>query len=195
MLSLYVPGASAIHRAPAWVKLLILCVVGTATMVVGDPVLLALEFAAIATGYALARVPWATIWRMARSLLVLVAIVGACQWLFSSITLAVVVSLRLVCLVTAANLLTTTTPLADLISTIESALAPLARFGVKPDRLGIAIGLVLRFIPMISEQASYIRQAQAARGVRAPFTYLVPLVIRTLRMADGVGEALEARRL
>ena len=195
MLSLYVPGVSPIHRTPAWFKLLILCIVGTATMIVSSPVVLALEFAIIAIGYALARVPLPTIWRLTRSLLILVAIVGACQWLFSSITLAVVVSLRLICLVTAANLLTTTTPLADLISTIESALTPLARFGVKPDRVGIAIGLVLRFIPMISEQASYIRQAQAARGVRAPFTYLVPLVIRTLRMADGVGEALEARHL
>jgi len=195
MLSLYVPGASPIHRAPAWLKLIILCIVGTATMIVSSPVVLALEFATIAVGYALARVPLPTIWRLTRSLLILVAIVGACQWLFSSITLAVVVSLRLICLVTAANLLTTTTPLADLISTIESVLTPLARFGLKPDRVGIAIGLALRFIPMISEQASYIRQAQAARGVRAPFTYLVPLVIRTLRMADGVGEALEARRL
>jgi len=195
MLSLYIPGTSPIHRLRTWLKLLILCLIGTATMVISSPLVLAIEVVLVAAAYAIARIPPRVIWRMIRGLVVLVIIIGACQWIFSSALMAAVVSLRLVCLIGAATLLTTTTPLSDLITAIERILAPLARFGLKADKVGIAIGLALRFIPLITEQTARIREAQAARGVRAPFTYLVPLVIRTLRLADGVGEALEVRGL
>jgi biotin transport system permease protein len=83
--------------------------------------------------------------------------------------------------------------MSDLVSTVETILSPLTRLGIRPDRVGIAVSLTLRFIPVLIEQGSRIREAQAARRVKAPLTFLVPLIIRTLRMADGVGEALEVR--
>ena len=122
----------------------------------------------------------------------LIVIVGF-QWLFSSALVAAIVGLRILFLITAANLLTLTTSMSELISTVETILSPFSRFGLRPEKVGIAIGLALRFIPVLIEQGTKIREAQAARGVTAPFTYLVPLIIRTLRMADGVGEALEVR--
>lgn len=193
MLSLYLPGDSLLHRMPAWAKLLALCIGGTLAVFVSSPTILAIALACVVVLYALARVPVRTAWRMTRSLLAFVVLVVALQWAFTGPTMAALVGLRILLLVLGANLLTLTTSTTELIDTIERALGPLRRFGVRPERVGLAISLTLRFIPVISEQAARVREAQAARGVRAPLTFLVPLAIKTIRMADGVGEALEVR--
>ncbi len=54
--------------------------------------------------------------------------------------------------------------------------------------------MVLRFIPVIATVASEIRDAQRARGLdRSILAMIVPLIIRTLKMADDVADAIEAR--
>jgi len=193
MLSLYVPGTTLVHRAYAWLKLLFLCVCGTAVMLISSPLIVGCAVVGVALLYVVARIPLRTVWRMTRTLLLFILVIIGFQWYFSSASLAVLVGLRILFLVAAANLLTLTTSMSDLIATVETILTPLSRFGLHPERVGIAIGLTLRFIPSLVEQGALIREAQAARGVRSRFTYLVPLIIRTLRMADGVGEALEVR--
>ncbi|MCL2784696.1 MAG: energy-coupling factor transporter transmembrane protein EcfT [Propionibacteriaceae bacterium] len=193
MLSLFTPGNSLIHRTPAWVKLLMLAILGTTAMLISSAIILGAGLALIALGYITARVPWRLVWRISRMVVLFVGLIAAVQWLFMSAHSGLVVGLRITILVTAANLLTLTTSMTDLISAVETWLKPLMRVGVRPDRVGIAIALTLRFIPVLIEQGRCIREAQAARGVKARFTYLVPLIIRTLRMADGVGEALEVR--
>ena len=193
MLSLYVPGTTLIHRAYAWVKLLILCVCGTAVMLISSPIIVGCGVVMVALLYVAARIPIRIVWRMSRMLLLFILVIIGFQWLFSSASLAILTGLRILFLVAAANLLTLTTSMSDLISTVETLLKPLSRFGLHPERVGLAIGLALRFIPSLVEQSALIREAQSARGVHSRFTYLVPLIIRTLRMADGVGEALEVR--
>ena len=193
MLSLYIPGTTLVHRAHAWVKLLILAVCGTAVMLIPSPIVLGCGVLVIAVLYAVARIPATVVWRMTRTILLFILVIAGFQWFFSSALVAALVGLRILFLVAAANLLTLTTSMSDLIATVETLLAPLSRFGLRPERVGLAIGLALRFIPSLVEQGALIREAQAARGVKSRFTYLVPLIIRTLRMADGVGEALEVR--
>ena len=193
MLSLYWPGTSIIHRTYAWIKVALLCICGTVVMLISSiPILIGAVLAVIIL-YAIARIPGHIIWRMTRAILVFLVLIAGFQWLFTSGFMAVVVSLRILFLIATANLLTLTTPMSALITSVESALKPLRRFGIHPERIRIGVGLALRFIPVLVEQGACIREAQAARGVKARFTYLVPLIIRTLRMADGVGEALEVR--
>jgi len=193
MLSLYVPGTTFIHRAYAWLKLTILCVCGTGVMLISSPMIIGCGVTGVALLYVAARIPIGVVWRMTRTLLLFVLVIIGFQWLFSSASLAVLVGLRILFLVAAANLLTLTTSMSDLVATVETLLKPLSRFGLHPERVGLAISLALRFIPSLVEQSALIREAQAARGVKSHFTYLVPLIIRTLRMADAVGEALEVR--
>ncbi|MCL2482975.1 MAG: energy-coupling factor transporter transmembrane protein EcfT [Propionibacteriaceae bacterium] len=193
MVSLYLRGDSLVHRAPAWLKLALLCVCGTAAMLVNSPVILGVALAAVSVAYAVARIPASVVWRVSRTIVVFVLVIAGCQWFFTSLSVAVVISLRILFLVAAANLLTLTTEMSSLIATVDTILGPLRRWGLDPDKVGIAIALTLRFIPVLVEQGAMIREAQSARGVKARFTYLVPLIIRTLRMAEGVGEALEVR--
>jgi len=193
MINPYCPGNTWIHRTPAWIKLAVLAVGGTAVAFVTSPVALGGALLLLAAAYAVARPPLTQLWRLVRLTGLLVVVIAACQWFFTTPAQALVVAARIVILLGAANLLTWTTTARDLIAAVETILAPLARLGLRPEQAGIAIFLALRFIPLLAEEGRRIREAQAARGVRTSFTYLVPLVIRVLRMADGVGEALEVR--
>ncbi|MCL2470537.1 MAG: energy-coupling factor transporter transmembrane protein EcfT [Propionibacteriaceae bacterium] len=193
MVSLYLRGDSLIHRTPAWLKLALLCVCGTSVMLVNSPFILGVALGVVIISLAVARIRLAVVWRISRTILLFVLVIAACQWFFASLIVAVMISLRILFLVAAANLLTLTTEMSDLITTVDTLLSPLRRWGLYPDKVGIAIALTLRFIPVLVEQGAMIREAQSARGVKARFTYLVPLIIRTLRMAEGVGEALEVR--
>jgi biotin transport system permease protein len=70
--------------------------------------------------------------------------------------------------------------------------------GVRPARIGLVIAMALRFIPLISERADRIREAQAARGgsvrgLRGLTTTVVPLLVQVLQLAHTVAEALDAR--
>ena len=123
----------------------------------------------------------------------MITLVVVIQGLLVSWTLAAEVGLRIMLVLTLANLLTLTTSTTALIDAFETGLSPLRRFGVRPERVGLMVSLVLRFIPVLLEQAAVVRQAQQARGVRDVRAFLVPLVIRTIRMADGLGDALEVR--
>lgn len=193
MLSLYLPGVSGIHRLPAGLKLAAVAALGTTVMLIPVWPVLAAILLVITSLYAVAHIPARHIARLARNVAMLALVIIALQWWLATATAGVTLSLRLASLIFAANLMTLTTPLSSLIATVETLVKPLSRLGVRPDRIGIAVGLTLNFIPLLSEQGARIREAQSARGVRAPFTFLVPLIISTVRLADGVGEALEVR--
>ena len=93
-----------------------------------------------------------------------------------------------------ASLVTLTTKTSDLLASLERAMQPLRPIGVNPEKVSLAISMVLRFIPVISTVASEIRDAQRARGLdQSIVAMVVPLIIRTLKMADDVADAIDAR--
>ncbi len=62
------------------------------------------------------------------------------------------------------------------------------------DDVGLAVGLVLRFVPEILGRYQAIREAHTARGLKVrPMTLLAPLIILTLRDADKIAAAIDAR--
>jgi len=74
-------------------------------------------------------------------------------------------------------------------------LQPLERLGlVNTERVALAFGLTLRLIPELSVQWHEIREAQAVRGLSAnPLTMGVPMLLRTIRRAHEIAEAIDAR--
>ncbi|WP_129559385.1 energy-coupling factor transporter transmembrane component T, partial [Bordetella pertussis] len=89
------------------------------------------------------------------------------------------------------------TPVPALIDACERALRPAERLGLlnaAQVALALALALALRFIPEIWRNYQEIREAQAARGLGAhPLALLVPLVVRTLKRAEEVAQAIDAR--
>ena len=56
------------------------------------------------------------------------------------------------------------------------------------------LSMVIRFIPLMMREAREILEAQRARGLdRSAIALLMPLLIKTLKMADDLSDAIEAR--
>jgi biotin transport system permease protein len=74
-------------------------------------------------------------------------------------------------------------------------LSPFQRLGwVDAERIALGVGLTLRLIPELAVQWQDIREAQLARGLTpSPFTMGVSMLMRTLRRADEIAEAIDAR--
>ncbi|GAB0103332.1 energy-coupling factor transporter transmembrane protein EcfT [Nocardia sp. JMUB6875] len=195
MLSLYHDARTPVHTVPAGAKLLVLAATGTALFFVPSILWLAVALAVVLGLYGVARIPWRTTGRQVLGLAPFLALIMVAQLIFTGRQSAILVGERLLTLVLLANLVTLTTRTSAMVETIERILQPLKPLGVRPDRVGLLIAMTIRFIPVIREQAELVRSAQRARGIERSTVFLVPLLIRTLRMADGVGEALDARGL
>ncbi|APA96968.1 energy-coupling factor transporter transmembrane component T family protein [Nocardia seriolae] len=195
MLSLYHDARTPVHTVPAGTKLLVLAVAGTALFFVPSIVWLAVALAVVLGLYGLARIPWRTTGRQVLGLAPFLALIMLAQVIFTGWQSAILVGERLLTLVLLANLVTLTTRTSAMIDTVERVLRPLKPLGVRPERVGLLVAMTIRFIPVIREQAELVRAAQRARGIERSTVFLVPLLIRTLRVADGVGEALDARGL
>jgi len=104
-----------------------------------------------------------------------------------------VVGLLLVA-VAAAGLLTLTTSVTAMLDVLVRVLGPLRRVGVDPDRVALVLALAIRAVPVLLGTYHEARDARRARGMeRSARALVTPLVLRTIRHADAVGEALAAR--
>ncbi|MBB3049769.1 biotin transport system permease protein [Prauserella isguenensis] len=193
-LGLYEPGGSVLHRAPAGPKLLTVVALAAAVVLLDSPWWLGGALAAVLAGYVVARVPRRRWWPLVRTLVIVSVVVFAVQWWLLGATTAAVVCLRLVTALAAASLFTLTTRVDDVVSTVERVVRPLQRFGVRPEMVGLLVGLTVQAIATLSGIAGEVRAAAKARGAdRSPTAFVVPFLVRTLRHADQLGEALAAR--
>lgn len=193
-LGLYEPGVSLLHRAPAGPKLLAVVALAAAVVVLDSPWWLGGLLAVVLAGYVVARVPRRRWWPLVRTLMIVSAVVFAVQWWLLGATAAATVCLRLVTALAAASLFTLTTRIDDVVSTVERLARPLRRFGVRPEMVGLLVGLTVQAIATLSGIAGEVRAAAKARGAdRSPTAFVVPFLVRTLRHSDQLGEALAAR--
>lgn len=193
-LGLYLHRVSPVHAVPAGAKMLALLAAGTGLLLF--PSLPVLSGALVATLglYALARLrprEVAPVFRLSAFVLVPLFALHA---LVSGWESALGAVLRLAVLVLLATLVSLTTRASDMLDALERALRPLARFGLNPARLGLLLSLTLRFIPLLATWLREIQEAQRVRGLdRNPVAVLVPLLVKILRTADTLADAIDAR--
>jgi biotin transport system permease protein len=193
-LGLYRPGRSVLHRAPAWSKLLVLLLAGASSVLLDRPWQVGAALAVVLAGYAVAGVPPGVMLRQARPLVWILGAVALFHVLATGWERAFVVVGVLVALVLLAALVTLTTRTSELVEVLVRWLSPLRLLRVDPERVGLLLALGIRSVPVVLTRAQEVRDAQRARGLTAsPTAYAVPLVIRSLRHADELGEALAAR--
>ncbi|MET9213921.1 MULTISPECIES: energy-coupling factor transporter transmembrane component T family protein [unclassified Nocardia] len=195
MIGLYRPGDSPLHRMPAGAKLvlLVVAIVAMTVFVRGLPGVGVLVLA-IACLFALARISWRVALAQIRPVLWMTLIIGVFQLLTTSPTRAIVVCAVLLASVALAALVTVTTRVTDLLDALTRALGPLRRVGVDPERVGLLLALAIRCVPLLAQIVHDVAEARRARGVSWSATALVtPVLVRALRTADAMGEALAAR--
>ncbi|GAA2777660.1 energy-coupling factor transporter transmembrane component T [Saccharopolyspora taberi] len=191
-LGLHEPGRSPLRSVPAGWKFLALLGFAVLIFLLHSPVALGIAVGAVVIGYA--GVPGRRCWQAVRLLVPVLVFVFLMQWWLLGLDSATVVCLRLVAALGAANLFTLTTRVDDLVSAIERGVRPLGRFGLRPERIGLLVGLTLQAVAALSSIAAQTREAQRARGAtRSLSAFAVPFLVRTLRHADQLGEALAAR--
>jgi biotin transport system permease protein len=194
-MNTYRPGRSWLHVLPASVKLAGLAAGMVAVLLVDSPAGIAAAAGVTVLLYltagmvrALPAQAWSLRW--------LVAGLVTLQVLTSGWAAAVVVTGRVVVAVGLAGLITLTTRVVDLLDVLERVLRPLRRLRVDSERVALVLALAIRVVPVVAGLAAEVRDAQRARGLRGSVrAYAVPLVVRTLRHADALGEALVARGL
>ncbi len=193
-LGLYRSGTSVVHRLPAGSKLVVLLLAGVASVFVDEPWQAGCFVVLALAGHAAAGIPGRVLVRQVRPLAWVLLLVGCFHTVVSGWERAAVVVGVLIALVLLAALVTLTTRTADLVDALVRALNPLRVVGVRPDRVGLLLALGIRSVFVVAGIADEVRDAQRARGLASsPRAYAVPLIIRSLRHADELGEALVAR--
>ncbi|MGA8209492.1 MAG: energy-coupling factor transporter transmembrane protein EcfT [Nocardioidaceae bacterium] len=194
VLGLYVPGSSWLHRAPAGGKLLGLVVAGVGSVLLDRPWQVVAALTAVLVLYVAAGLSLRLAARQLRPLLWVGAVTAGFHLLVSGWQRALVVVGVLAVLVLLAALVTLTTRTTDLVDAVVRGCRPLRRLGVDPERVGLLLALGIRCVPVVLALATEVRDAQRARGLTAsPRAFAVPLIVRSLRHADALGEALVAR--
>lgn len=195
-LGLYVPGTSVLHRLPAGVKLLAVVLLGIGSLWLDRPWQVGAALVVVLLGYAVAGLPPRVVVGQVRPLVWLLGFTAVFHVLVNGWQRAAVVIGVLAALVLLASLVTLTTRTTDLVDAVVAACRPLRVVRVDPDRVGLVIALGIRCVPVVIGLAEEVRDAQRARGLGAsPRAFAVPLIVRSLRHADALGEALMARGL
>lgn len=195
MRSLHVQGDSPLHRTASAAKLLGLAAFAALLFASAHPAWLGIMLLLAACAYLSVGQPWRAACATLLPLLYPIIAVGLFNVVFNGAGEATVTVLRLVSLLLAAMAVTLTTAIADFIETVTRAAAPLERLGLlKAADIGLAVGLVLRFVPEIVARYGAIREAHVARGVKLRIlTLIAPLIILTLKDADNIAAAIDAR--
>ena len=216
----YRPGGSALHGLDARVKVACLLAVSVALLAAQNVVALAALVVAVAACVSLAGIGAKELLRGIRPTLFLLAFgivanafapaasadfaVGALGVSLAGLVRGILVAVRMVALIALSLVLCATTSPAAIADALSSLLSPLGRLGVPVDDVSMTLSLVLRFVPMASEELGRIRDAQLARG--AGFSQdglvakvgrwcdaLVPLVVGLFRRSGELAGAMRER--
>ncbi len=195
MISLTSEEQTLWHRVRAGPKLFSVCVFTIVVFSTADLLWMCGYAGLVVIGYLAGGLRFATEGaRALRPLLFFMAVLGLWHGITSTYADGAQIALRLVAAVGAANLLTMTTRLSDMLALLNWLLTPLRRLGVSTRKLEIAIAMVIRFTPVLAQKGRQLSESWRARSPRRPgWRTVIPLVVLALDDADHVAEALRAR--
>lgn len=195
LTSLHVEGQSLLHRIPVKPKLIGLMAFGLALYWVDHPLVLTVALIATGSLYLSTGVGVPEGFRRLKPVLFTIAFLALVNLLLLSPHEALVITLRLVAILLLAAAVTASTTIADFMAAVTDLARPLEQLGLmKAADLGLALGLVLRFVPEIAARYEALKEAHAARGIPVKLSRMLgPLIISTLKDADRIAEAIDAR--
>ena len=193
LLGAYLPGHSAVHRAPLALKAAAVVLVSVLTLVLASPPATAVTALLATAAYAAAGLlrellrPLAVMWPV-------LLLIAAFQLWNTGAEAALVTAGNILVCVSVARLLILTVPLPELLDGVVSLVRPLKVVGADPERFGLALALMVRSLPYLLGSAADVRASAKARGLeRSLRAQTVPVVIRAVAYAQQTGDALAAR--
>ena len=195
MISLYIAKTTWLHRIPAGMKLFALLVASIAILPIQNPIVITIGCGLIASVYlSFGRVGFERLMGL-RGILLLVFGLGIFQGLLMNWQIAWLSVTRLLLMVMIADLVSATTPMQDIMRVVRPVLLPLRFLGLNPDRLSLAVALVIRYIPVLLAQWQAQSAAWSARSKRRPGLRLIPpFMTLTMSRTDKIADAITARK-
>ncbi|WAJ29775.1 energy-coupling factor transporter transmembrane component T family protein [Antarcticirhabdus aurantiaca] len=190
-------GAGTLHRVPAGIKLIALFGLSIVVFATSSVIILAELAGIVVAGSLLVSRASVLQWLKSWQLLLTIAIVAGWTAYAEGFEASSAVLLRLGSLSLFATLVTTTTTVGQFINVITRCARPLETLGVGKARdIGLAIGLVIRFIPLVQQRYRDVADAHRARGLKLRVsTVLVPMIVGTMLNAEDIADALDARSI
>lgn len=196
LLGRYVPGSSWLHRAPTWSKYLLVLGASLPALFLQRleiSLVVCVLFAAI---LASARLGLRDVLAVGRMVWFVIACLIAYHAFATTWQTGVMLGANIVGCLWAARSLTCTTPGPEMVDALVAFLRPLRWVGLDPERVGLAIGIMLRSIPHLMDSFDEVRDAARARGLeRNLLAQLSPVVVHAVAYAQATGDALAARGL
>ncbi len=216
----YFPGSSPIHKLDPRVKILLTLGYIVVLFAATNPIGLSVGILFLVFAYGLSKIPPVMILKSLRPVIPIILFTSVLNMLFiegdvisqwwilritvQGVTTAVVMSVRIICLIAGTSLLTYTTSPIALTDGIERLCSPLKRFKLPVHELAMMMTIALRFIPTLIEETDKIMSAQKARGAdlesggliqraKALIPILIPLFVSAFRRADELALAMECR--
>ncbi|WCR55495.1 energy-coupling factor transporter transmembrane component T family protein [Bartonella clarridgeiae] len=194
MISSYIPHDTLIHRLRPGTKLLFLILCGTIIFMVSSISAFLLFLLFISSLYRIAKIPFNKIIKQFKPVWLFLVFIFIFESIFDNWLTGFSIILRFIILISLASLISLTTKVSDMVASIEVGFRSFQCLGINPSKLSMVLSMAIRFIPVISEKFNAICEAQRARGLDINIIALaIPLIIRTIRIASEVAEALDAR--
>ena len=221
ILGRYIPGDSIVHRLDPRSKLLSMMLLILIVFWANNSITNLILFIATGIFIALSGVSISFFIQGLKSMFFLIAFTTLFQFFFISsgnvifefwfvritdyaLQQAGIIFCRFILIIFFSTLLTLTTMPLSLASAVEGLLSPLKKVKVPVHEIGLMLSMSLRFVPTLMDDTTRIINAQKARGVdfdegsivqkvKALIPILIPLFATSLKRADSLAIAMEAR--
>lgn len=216
----YFPGESVMHRLDPRMKIIMTMCYIIALFVTNNLAGLLLSAAFGLAGYLISGIPLIMVKKSLKPVIPIILFTAVLNMIFvdgtpvfqlgifkvtrEGVLLALLMVVRIICLIAGTSLLTYTTSPIALTDAIEQLLAPMKKFHMPVHELAMMMTIALRFIPTLIEETDKIMSAQKARGAdmesgglidraKALIPILIPLFVSSFRRADELALAMECR--
>ena len=195
ILGLYIPGRGIFYKFDAKYKILSLFLLCFLLTTINSILLLSFLTCLVILPYLISLESGiSTLYYTFRLIVFWVIIIFIAQFWLGDLKSAAEISLRLICLVLYASLITYTTKITEMLDSISSSTMILKRIGIPAERSCFMLILTIRLIPIFFQIAEDVRNAHRSRGVEYGFINTFrPVLIRILKYADATSDALIAR--
>ena len=205
-LGRYYDSSSFLHRLDPRTKLAFLLIFIVCAFLAETVIQCAVVLCTLVALIALSRVPLRFMFKGFRTIVVVVLIVDVINIIFldDGIRISILLTLRMFEVILASNLLTLTTRARRIADGLEKGFSWLRVFKVPVHDLATMVGIAFRFVPILTDEARDLLDAQSMRG--ADFTQgslirkaraLGPLAITVFasafRRADELSLAMDSR--
>lgn len=205
-LGRYYMTDSILHRLDPRTKMVITIAYIVMTFFCNSILTCALSFAVLCLLVFLSKVPLKYMVKGLRAIFIIVLITDLINIFFvpNGLWKAFIVTLRMVEIVFASNLLALTTKPKVLAEGIEKGLGWMKALHVPVHDFATMICIAFRFLPILTQEADRVMEAQKARGAdfesgnliqraKALMPILIPLFASAFRRADELSQAMDSR--